>query len=78
MTGEGSGVPPKPGNTIDPDDPLYVHPSDNNVTNIIGFKLLGNENYRIWRSSMIRALKCRNKLGFTDGSLKKPTGDNIK
>ena len=60
------------------DDPLYVHPSDNAVTSVINFKLLGTENYRVWRSSMIRALKARNKLGFTDGTVTKPVNDSVK
>lgn len=30
------------------DDPLYVHPSNNVVTSVINFKLLGTENYRVW------------------------------
>lgn len=33
--------------TIDLDDPLYLHASDNSVTTIINFKLLGTENFRI-------------------------------
>lgn len=60
---------------IDFDDPLFVHPSDNSITTIITIKLTGNENYRLWRSSMLRSLKARNKLGFIDGTLKNPTDD---
>lgn len=58
--------------------PFYVHPSDNVVTSVINFKLLGTENYRVWRSSMTRALKARNKLGFTDGTATKPVNDPVK
>ncbi|XP_023771360.1 uncharacterized protein LOC111920014 [Lactuca sativa] len=70
MAGEipgGSSVPKE--TPVDFDDPLYVHPSDNTVTSIITVKLTGNENYRLWRSSMSRGLKARNKLGFVDGSI---------
>lgn len=49
---------------IDFDDRLYIHPSDNSVTTITTIKLTGNENFRLWRSSMYSDLKARNKLGF--------------
>lgn len=62
---------------INIDDPLYVHPSDNVVTSVINFKLLRTENYRFWRSSMIRAFKARNKLGFTNGTISKHSNDPI-
>lgn len=46
------------------DDPLYIHASDNAVTSIITTKLTGNENFRLWRSSISRALKAKNKLAL--------------
>ena len=76
--GKGTGSFGNNNNVIDFDDPLYIHPSDNSITNIINIKLLGTENYRIWRSSMIRALKARNKLGFTDGTVVEPKNDPAK
>lgn len=63
---------------IDLDDPLYAHPSDNTITSVINFKLIGTENLRVWRNSMIRALKARSKLRFTDGNIPKPTNDPVK
>ena len=54
-TSDGSGVPKE--TPVDFDDPLYVHPSDNNVTSIITVKLTGNENYRLWRSAMSEVLR---------------------
>ncbi|KAL7606770.1 hypothetical protein Lser_V15G19081 [Lactuca serriola] len=60
------------------DDPLYVHPSDNVDTTIVTTKLSGNENFTLWRSSMSRSLRARNKLGFVDGTLKKNDVDEIK
>lgn len=62
----------------DPNDPFYVHPSDSIASSLISFKLLGAENFRVWRSSMTRSLKGRNKLGFADGSIKKPKDDESK
>lgn len=63
MTGsvESSSSNPKK-NPIDIDDPLYVHPSDNIITSVINLKLLGTKNFRVWRSSMIRALKLATNL----------------
>ncbi|KAI3499188.1 hypothetical protein L1887_34981 [Cichorium endivia] len=67
-TGSGTNQP----EPVDYDDPLYLHPSDNTTATIISFKLMGAENYRIWRSSMMRSLKGRNKLGFIEGTILKP------
>lgn len=62
------------------DDPVYTHPSNNDITSIVTTKLIGNENFRLWRSSISRALKARNKLlfVFVDGSLKKNDVDESK
>ena len=79
MTGEksgGSGAKSPEG--PDFDDPLYVHPTDNVTGTIIGFKLTRTENFRIWKSSMTRALKSRYKLGFVEGTVVRPTDDPIK
>ena len=51
------------------DDPIYVHPSDNAISSIINFKLTGPENYRLWRSSMVRALKLKTNLALQTGLL---------
>ena len=80
MTG-GSNDPPSGSGKDDQinfDDPLYIHPSDNAVTSIITIKLTGNENFRLWRSSISKALKARNKLGFVDGTCKKSSVDDSK
>lgn len=63
---------------IDFDDPLYLHPSDHSITTIISFKLLGTENFRVWKSSMTRALKARNKQGFIEGTELKDKTDTTK
>lgn len=60
------------------DDPLYVHSFDNAVTSVINFKLLGTENYMLWCSAIIRALKSRSKLAFSNGTVPKPIIDPIK
>ncbi|XP_052622644.1 uncharacterized protein LOC111911314 [Lactuca sativa] len=77
-----SDSPPKgSGSKVDPvnyDDPLYIHPSDNTVTTIVSFILTGTDNIRVWRSSMVRSLKARNKLGFVEGIVKKDSTDELK
>ena len=60
------------------DNPLFVHHSNNTVTTIVTIKLTGNENFRMWRSSMSRALRARNKVGFVDGTFKKADVDEAK
>ena len=63
--------------TVDYNDPLYIHPSDNSVTTITIVKLTGTENFRLWRSAMTRALKGRNKLGFVDGTITQPRTPSV-
>ncbi|XP_023734895.1 uncharacterized protein LOC111882761 [Lactuca sativa] len=60
------------------DDPLFVHPFDNSVSTIVTIKLIGNENFRLRKTSMSRALKARNKLGFIDGTFQKTKVDESK
>lgn len=63
--------------SVNYDDPLFIHPSDNTVTTIVNFKLTGTENFRIWRSSMTRSLKDRNKLGSVEGKVTKDPNDEL-
>ena len=39
---------------------------------------MGNENFLLWRSSMSRDLKARNKLGFVDRTLTKEIIEQTK
>ena len=68
--------PTPPG--IDISDPLYIYPNDSGPTTLIGFKLIGIDNYRVWSTSVLRALRAKNKTGFIDGSLKKPSDETKK
>lgn len=58
--------------TIDRQDPLYLHPSDNPGLQLVT-NFLTLTNYLIWSRSMRIALKAKNKLGFIDGSLSQPS-----
>nr|XP_043626033.1 uncharacterized protein LOC122597508 [Erigeron canadensis] len=53
---------------LDFGDPLYLHASDTTGTPLIGFKLLGTENYKVWACAIELALETKNKTGFIDGS----------
>ncbi|GAV70145.1 LOW QUALITY PROTEIN: UBN2_3 domain-containing protein, partial [Cephalotus follicularis] len=62
---------------INSNDPLFLHPSDTPGINLVNEQLNGNENYGIWSRAMLIALRAKNKLGFVDGSCKKPAAITI-
>ncbi|XP_048502952.1 uncharacterized protein LOC125498729 [Beta vulgaris subsp. vulgaris] len=55
----------------DPSSPYYVHPSDSQ------YKLVNNQfngsGYNDWKRSVIIGLSAKNKLGFIDGTITKPS-----
>ena len=55
--------------------PYYLGSSDNPGTPLVAVTLKG-ENYRNWARSMKTALRAKTKLGFIDGSIKKPARTN--
>ncbi|GJW46116.1 ribonuclease H-like domain-containing protein [Tanacetum coccineum] len=59
-------------NNIDQYDPLYLHSNDTNGVPIIGFKLEGTENYKIWKAAITIAIHTKNKLGFINGKIPRP------
>ncbi|XP_074300307.1 uncharacterized protein LOC141631544 [Silene latifolia] len=81
MTGDklkGGGSGPK---TIPMTSPLYLHPSDSpslNVTQII----FDGTNYDMWAEAVKNGLDAKNKLGFIEGTVKKPSSseedDNLE
>ncbi|VFQ71709.1 unnamed protein product [Cuscuta campestris] len=54
--------------TMDPSDPLYLHPSDHPVLNLISTKFEG-EGFGSWQKSMMIALSAKNKLEFVKGHM---------
>lgn len=52
--------------------PYYLHPSDGPGNSITTVQLKG-ENYEEWAKHVRNALRTKRKLGFIDGTLKKPT-----
>ncbi|GKB19695.1 ribonuclease H-like domain-containing protein, partial [Tanacetum coccineum] len=51
-------------NVIDVNDPLYLHSDDTNGTPLIGLKLTGTENYKVWAAASKHCIHSKNKLGF--------------
>lgn len=74
QTESGSKTP----DSVDYDDPFLSSSLNNTTATIIGFKLVGTENFCIWENSMTRSLKGINKLGFVEGSVIKPSADDPK
>ncbi|XP_021862325.2 uncharacterized protein [Spinacia oleracea] len=58
--------------TSDPNSPYYINPSENSSLPIVSEKFNG-EGYGEWKRSMLIALATKNKLGFIDGTLVKPS-----
>ncbi|KAI9180778.1 hypothetical protein LWI28_008081 [Acer negundo] len=55
-----------------PNDPFFVHHSDNPTTVLVS-PMLSGDNYNTWLRSISRALRAKNKLGFVDGTIQPPT-----
>ncbi|KAJ0860963.1 putative transcription factor interactor and regulator CCHC(Zn) family [Helianthus annuus] len=75
--GDSSGSSQTLISKLDIGDPLFLHPSDSSALTIIGIKLKGTENYKVWSSAMKLALEAKNKFGFIDGKCKKNTDDEV-
>ncbi|KAL2926565.1 E3 ubiquitin-protein ligase DTX4 [Bienertia sinuspersici] len=63
--------------TIDPQSPLYIHPSDEPASICID-KLTGAADYRPWRRTMEISLAAKRKLGFVTGVVKRDEKDAVK
>ncbi|XP_015962374.1 uncharacterized protein LOC107486345 [Arachis duranensis] len=60
---------------FDPSSIFFLHPSENSGVSII-FMKLDTKNYNEWSRVMLIALKSKNKLGFVDSTLPKPSVDD--
>ncbi|KMT10588.1 hypothetical protein BVRB_5g117090 [Beta vulgaris subsp. vulgaris] len=54
--------------------PLYLHPSDTPNMSLTTTKFNG-ENYDLWAATVKNGLDAKNKLGFIEGTVTKPQGD---
>jgi hypothetical protein len=57
---------------LNPSSPFFLHPGDNPSSVVATPILEGNINYQIWRRNMSRALICKDKFGFVEGSIPNP------
>ncbi|KAL6213230.1 hypothetical protein ACLB2K_012677 [Fragaria x ananassa] len=55
--------------------PLFLHHSDQPGAMLVS-EPLTEDNYSTWAPSMMIALRIKNKTGFVDGTLKRPTPKN--
>ena len=57
----------------DPFSPYYLHHSDSSGGSLVSHVLTGSNNYMPWSRSMLIILEAKNKLGFIDGTIAKPS-----
>jgi hypothetical protein len=62
-------------NLSDQNNPYRLDNGDTSVLSLVT-DLLTTENYVTWARAMKRAFRAKNKLGFVDGSITKPTDPN--
>ena len=60
----------------DPLSPFFLHHSDSPGLILVSQSLTG-DNYASWSRAMQIALSVKNKLGFIDGSIQKPEGNDL-
>ncbi|XP_062104190.1 uncharacterized protein LOC133815354 [Humulus lupulus] len=57
----------------DPAHPYYLHHGDNPDNILVTQLLTGQDNYPLWSRAMRLAISIKNKIGFLDGSITKPS-----
>ncbi|KAL5752352.1 hypothetical protein ACOSQ2_022859 [Xanthoceras sorbifolium] len=62
----------------EPSDPYFLHHSDSPGLILVTQPLTGGENYSTWSRAMLIAFSVKNKLGFIDGSIPKPSGIDLE
>ncbi|KAI3754367.1 hypothetical protein L1987_54149 [Smallanthus sonchifolius] len=75
MVETGGGGGSKSGDQIDPSSPLYIHPSDYPRQMQVN-EGLTDSNFNDWIQEMSNFLFAKNKIGFVDGTIKKPESTN--
>ncbi|KAI5352641.1 hypothetical protein L3X38_005532 [Prunus dulcis] len=60
---------------VEPSSPYYINNSDHPCLVIVP-KPLNGDNYATWRKFMTVSLNAKNKLGFVDGTLKRPSSES--
>ncbi|KAL5794686.1 hypothetical protein ACOSP7_003280 [Xanthoceras sorbifolium] len=62
----------------DSSNPYFLHHSDIPGLILVTQSLTRGENYSTWSRAMLIALSVKNKLGFIDGSIPKPSGTDLE
>ena len=57
----------------DPANPYFLHHGDNPGNTLVSQLLTGQDNYVSWSRAMQLAISVKNKMGFLDGSIPKPS-----
>jgi len=60
---------------IEPNDPLFIHPSDHPGQILVG-NVFSGENFDSWKRTFLRALSSKNKVGSVDGKVTRPAADS--
>ena len=58
------------------ENPYYLHNSDHAGLILVTDRLSSGADFHSWRRSVRMALNVRNKLGFIDGTIPKPSSDH--
>lgn len=58
------------------DNPYYLHNTDHAGLKLVTDRLTSGADFHSWRRSVRMALNVRNKLGFIDGTIRKPPSDS--
>jgi len=61
----------KKGFVIEPQSPYYLHPAKGPKV-LITAVIFDGKNFDLWEVAVRTALKAKNKLGFIEGTLKRP------
>ncbi|XP_030504972.1 uncharacterized protein LOC115719940 [Cannabis sativa] len=61
----------------DPANPYYLHHGDNPGHTLVSQPLTGQDNYVAWSKAMQLAISVKNKIGFLDGSIPKPSPSDL-
>ena len=70
MTVQGSRLP-----VIEPNDPLFIHPSYHPGQTLVA-NVFHGEDFDSWKRTFLRALSSKNKVGFVDGKVAQPAADS--
>ena len=61
--------------TIEPNDPLFIHPSYR-PSQILVANIFNGEDFDSWNRTFLTASSSKNKIGFINGSIDQPANDS--